>query len=372
MPAGVMTAFKVRELSAVDRPAQAGAVVAIRKRHEMAIDPVIKREFSDKERKALADSGAALPDGSYPIENEADLHNAIRAVGRAKDEAKAKAHIIARAHAMGSTGALPPEWTKKEDGMSKELRKSLGLSEDAADSAVIAALMAKADKSEEDKKKAQAEAEKATRKAAMTEKEKAHTATMSDGDADDFMKKPKEDREAAMAKAAAGDEVLKANGVEIRKSVVGEATFAFMKGQQDQLDRQALALTKAAEHAADATFAKRAVEELAHTSGTVEERAAMLKGIDSISDPVAKAAALKALHTADGISKAAFKTIGSGGSLAKGLDNPEGKLDALAKEIAKAQPTMSFAKAYEKACLDNPDLYTEYRNSRVGSPSDNN
>ena len=77
-----------------------------------------KRDFSDEERSKLAESGHALPDGSFPIENETDLENAVHAFGRAKDKDKAKAHIIARAKAIGATDKLPADWegsTKKEE-----------------------------------------------------------------------------------------------------------------------------------------------------------------------------------------------------------------------------------------------------------------
>jgi hypothetical protein len=66
----------------------------------------IKREFSADQRRSAADSGAALPDGSFPIHNKSDLHNAMRAIGRAKDPAKAKAHIKRRAKALGLSGDL--------------------------------------------------------------------------------------------------------------------------------------------------------------------------------------------------------------------------------------------------------------------------
>jgi hypothetical protein len=75
-------------------------------------DQVLKREFSADERKKSAKEGHALPDGSFPIENVSDLHNAIQAYGRAKDKAKAKAHIIARAKALGASKDLPEAWTK--------------------------------------------------------------------------------------------------------------------------------------------------------------------------------------------------------------------------------------------------------------------
>lgn len=75
-----------------------------------------KREFSDKEREDAAASGEAMPDGSYPIKNGEDLANAVQAYGRAKDKAKAKAHITSRAKALGMTDKLPADW----DGSTKE------------------------------------------------------------------------------------------------------------------------------------------------------------------------------------------------------------------------------------------------------------
>ena len=70
-----------------------------------------KRDFSDSDRKRDADSGAAESDGSYPIENKGDLSNAISAFGRSKNKGKTKAHIIARAKALGATGLLPKGWS---------------------------------------------------------------------------------------------------------------------------------------------------------------------------------------------------------------------------------------------------------------------
>lgn len=73
-------------------------------------DLLDKREFTDDERKKAADVGEAMPDGSFPIKSEQDLKNAIRAVGRASDPAKAKEHIIARGKAMGLESELPTDW----------------------------------------------------------------------------------------------------------------------------------------------------------------------------------------------------------------------------------------------------------------------
>lgn len=72
----------------------------------------VKRTFTEEERQRMADNGQAMPDGSFPIANEQDLHNAIQAIGRAKDPAAARRHIIRRARALGLTSALPDDWTK--------------------------------------------------------------------------------------------------------------------------------------------------------------------------------------------------------------------------------------------------------------------
>lgn len=66
--------------------------------------------FTAGQRKTLAKSGAAMSDGSFPIRNRSDLHNAIQAFGRAKNKAAAKAHIIKRARALGLTSMLPENW----------------------------------------------------------------------------------------------------------------------------------------------------------------------------------------------------------------------------------------------------------------------
>ncbi len=69
------------------------------------------REVSPAERKKDAKEGRALPDGSFPIDNCSDLRNAIQAIGRAKDPAKAKAHIRKRKNALGCPDVeLPDTW----------------------------------------------------------------------------------------------------------------------------------------------------------------------------------------------------------------------------------------------------------------------
>lgn len=90
------------------------------------VEDLDKREFSTDERKAAAKEGAALPDGSFPIKSVGDLDNAIKAYGRAKDKAAAKAHIIKRAKALGASDKIPDAWRDKSDkAAGGELRKNL-------------------------------------------------------------------------------------------------------------------------------------------------------------------------------------------------------------------------------------------------------
>lgn len=72
--------------------------------------PWYAREVSTKEREKLAEKKKALPNGGFPIANEADLKNAIRAIGRAKDPAAAKAHIKRMAKKLGREDLIPPNW----------------------------------------------------------------------------------------------------------------------------------------------------------------------------------------------------------------------------------------------------------------------
>lgn len=74
-------------------------------------------DISTDARKKLAQTGEALPDGSYPIRNTSDLENAISAYGRANpgDRAKVRAHIIKRARELNATDAIPEAWSAEMD-----------------------------------------------------------------------------------------------------------------------------------------------------------------------------------------------------------------------------------------------------------------
>ena len=69
-----------------------------------------KRDYNTKERQHAASTGAAMPDGSYPINNRTDLENAIRSWGRGGAKPEVKAHIISRAKTLGAMDLIPDNW----------------------------------------------------------------------------------------------------------------------------------------------------------------------------------------------------------------------------------------------------------------------
>lgn len=91
----------------------------------------IKRMYSREQRESMAESGEAMPDGSFPIADAADLENAIMAHGRAADVEAAKAHIMKRAKELGMEDMIPADW------MSGGNAEEAPMGKDALDSAVL-------------------------------------------------------------------------------------------------------------------------------------------------------------------------------------------------------------------------------------------
>lgn len=70
-----------------------------------------RAKYSQSDRDDMAANGKAMTDGSYPIADEEDLDNAIRAVGRGKaTHDTIRKHIMERAKALGLTSKIPDNW----------------------------------------------------------------------------------------------------------------------------------------------------------------------------------------------------------------------------------------------------------------------
>lgn len=141
-PGGRIVGGEIVEISLVDRPANPDCIVGIAKAAgegvgdklqpvdaepdtlkaafgtvegltSEQIDTLVdlaKKDYTTAQRKQLAKDGKAMPGGGFPINNAKDLHDAILDIGRAKDEAKAKAHIKAMAAKLGDSAMIPDTW----------------------------------------------------------------------------------------------------------------------------------------------------------------------------------------------------------------------------------------------------------------------
>lgn len=82
-----------------------------------------KADLSAAGRRKAAASGAAMPDGSYPIKTKSDLRRAIKAVGRGNaDHSAIRKHIMKRAKALGLEAMVPDNWNA--DGSLKDANKA--------------------------------------------------------------------------------------------------------------------------------------------------------------------------------------------------------------------------------------------------------
>jgi hypothetical protein len=121
-------------------------------------------------------------------------------------------------------------------------------------------------------------------------------------------------------------------GMEIHESD-GAAVLMLARDADEQRERA----EKAEATTASASIRKRAETELAHMPGTLDERTAMLKAIDSIADEGEREAALKALKAGDHAMSKRFENGGTSEGPAADEDAPMSKLDGLAKRYAEKE-----------------------------------
>ena len=66
--------------------------------------------YSDEERAAMARTGEAMPNGSYPIKHAADISLAVENWRNAGQPADARKHILRRATELGALHLVPDDW----------------------------------------------------------------------------------------------------------------------------------------------------------------------------------------------------------------------------------------------------------------------
>jgi hypothetical protein len=68
------------------------------------------RLYSEDERKTMAATGHAMPDGSYPIKTADDIATAVENWKNAGGRPDAKKHISRRATELGALHLVPDDW----------------------------------------------------------------------------------------------------------------------------------------------------------------------------------------------------------------------------------------------------------------------
>lgn len=338
--------------------------------HNHGIEVITKREFSGEQRASAAESGAAMPDGSYPIETLEDLKNAISAFGRAKDQAAVARHIKRRARALDATNLLPDSGVladllgKNDSASNTQTADDLGQVEDKSmtqqatqQSADIAAVEKKFQDQIADLTK---RAERAESVASLSDAHRAfHKSIVTTEAADAFLAADETARNAEIAKAQDANFVVYTamDGSTFRKS--DDPRLAKMAQEMDAEKKKRM---KMEAEAYKADLEKRAAE-LSHIPGDLNVRVALLKGIDTL--PVEdRAAAVKALKAQNERLGKAFEQLGT--SAAPAMDDNLDPLDAMASDIAK-RDGISFEKAYGKALAtaEGQKLYNQHVAKRM-------
>lgn len=313
----IMKEFRIDEISAVDHPAQAPAVVTIMKRGTKKEDDMDsddmpedeeamsekERERKMRERKGLKkdQDEASAPDAADS--SNSNSGNSADAVGDVQKEGK-----------MSDTNDQIAELTKR--------------------------------------------AERAEQIAELSDAQRGIFKGLEGEQADAFLAMTPDQRDAEVAKAQEADSVVyeSLTGDVYRKS--DDSRVVALAKQADEERRARLAME--AERKQEA-LAKRAAE-LDKLPGDEDARLAIVKALDSLEgDERSKAEEiLKAANS--GLAKA-FERSGANGTPAVG--GAEGKLEALAKRIQEEEK-VSYAKAYDKALStdEGKALYTEMRSSR--------
>jgi hypothetical protein len=197
--------------------------------------------------------------------------------------------------------------------------------------------------------------------AELSDAQKAHHRTLSKRDQDAYLAKSVAERDSDVAKARDADPVAYKcdDGTEIRKSQ-GE----LIEKMARRNDENSAALKKQIDRADKLEFEKRATSEMKHyPDAAAGGRAWLLKAIDAQPGTEdEKKLAKAAIAAGDKALSKSFRRYGKSADVAADEvnDDPEAKLEALAKQHAKDNK-ISYAKAYAEVLdtEEGSELYTE-------------
>ncbi len=367
----IMRTFKMDEISGVDRPAQVGATMAIMKRGDLEkiqASMALTTMTGGHAHLILMGGGEYLRRAGQTDYVDGHSHPWLM------DEAG----NITVGHAMGhnhgieiiAKGDASPEAVKRlvssdgkpapSDDLTKAGATATSGNQDQDQTMTqptnTAADIAAVEKKHKDEMATLSKRlERAEKMNGLSDEHRTHFRLLKGADADAFLDASETDRDETIRKAKEANTVVyKAmDGTEYRKSD-DPRLIAMAKGMDEEKKKRMAADEKAAK----ADLEKRAGE-LTHLPGSVEDRVALLKGIDSLPEKE-REGALKALKAQNAALSKSFERVGTTGGANSDGDSTD-PLDKMAADIAK-RDNISFEKAYAKA-LSTPEgqkLYEQH------------
>lgn len=403
----IMRAFEIGEISAVDVPAQSGALMRI-----------VKRADGDVNMEKL-DTGALVKRYIDPMEGAVPFSTALAAEMRCQDYYEAIEDVCPVIYSMETSlksiagdSAVAPE-TKLtmmrntvEDFMSVirqmwssadvVMMSALGKSKEEVDDMVKKALtteqmqaqIADLEKKLEDITKASADAsvaadlakqveeltakvgelttslEDETAKASMSDAEKEYMRGLGADAQRAFRGMSAAERKKKIGKSS-DEETITFKGRTIRKSAENADMFEMMKAQNEEIELAQKAAAEERDARQMSQYEKVAADSYTNLPGTPLEKAKVLKGIETLDESV-QTTIVKMLTAGEGAIKAAFNRVGSGGDdihrhsgLRKNGAHP---FMTKVNEIKK-RDNLGHAAALTKARQEFPAEFEEYRNS---------
>lgn len=321
----VLSKIKLTEISAVDRPCQEHARVAILKR---APGNHQGDDHMPDDTEVVEELEAQVTDLEAQI---ADLNKQLDALTKEDDEGK-------------------PVRKRLGKPSVDELQKKVEDLEKAAQAAA-------------DEK---AEIEKFTKALSELSEDEAefYKAMTDDEQKKDFLSMSPAERKKAQDECKKNEETLEVGGQQIKKSVVGTATFAILKAQNEAIRKanEDIAVERVLRETAE--FKKAADDKYAHVPGSTDERAEMLRAIDKMEEPLKKSF-MAVLEQSEKLAKAGFGSVGHTGKgdkpgasaeMKKAADQFESAVEKIATErkISKTEAMAVVRKS-------QPDLFKAYQ-----------
>ncbi len=357
--------LRLKFISAVDRPAQEPATVAILKRKEPVVDKP-KTEDQVAFIKRLLDEGKIPEDA-----RDADVKKAVLLT----TETSGHTHLVwtgrfdggeDKAGSTSWTDEHSHPWIRDEEG-----NVVIGAADNHTHEVAIVTKTQPAEeavpmpekKNDDTAKSAEVIAlEKQLAEsrliAELTDAQKAHYETLKGKAQPAFLAKSADERDADVKAAKLADDVVfkSADGTIYRES--DDPRMVQLAKDRDA-DRSELAKERQVRR--DAEYAKRATDEFGHLTGEDATKVALLKSVAEITDEELRGKVEAMLKAHDAGIAELLKTRGTTGGGSPGAASPHEKLEALAREHAKAQ-NVTFEKAYAAVVdtTEGKELYAKH------------